>query len=313
MPVVLCRLPNHVGDCCMCLPALRLLSASGFTPALVGKRWAEDLLAGMGWRFDPIEGKVSEDLSRIRYLAHNASATQGLLFPNSFGSALLFKLGRLKTTGLRTDMRSFLLDNDIPEPGTMHEVERFFYVAHEAIKAWGSRPAFDKVPEHLSLILMKRHEAAAKNLIEQYKIPEKFALLAPIARGKHQGKAKHWEHFNELVAPLREKGVEPIVFPSLREEALAKAACPDATILPPTTLGNFAAIAKRAQVIVANDSGVSHIAAAVGAKQITLVGVTDTKRTGPWNPEAIVLGECGRWPTVDEVVTTLQKILPGKN
>ena len=309
MSVVLCRLPNHVGDCCMCLPALRLLAASGFTPALVGKRWAEDLLAGMGWRFDPIEGKVSEDLSRIRYLASNANASQGLLFPNSFGSALLFKLGRLKTTGLRTDMRSFLLDNGIPEPGTMHEVERFFYVAHEAIKAWGSTPAFDKVPERLSLILMKRHEAAAKNLIEQYKIPEKFALLAPIARGKHQGKVKHLEHFNELVAPLRGKGIEPIVFPSLREEALAKAACPDATILPPTTLGNFAAIAKRAQVVVANDSGVSHIAAAVGAKQITLVGVTDTNRTGPWNPDAIVLGENGRWPEVSEVLQTLDNVL----
>ena len=309
MPTVLCRLPNHVGDCCMCLPALRLLAASGFTPALVGKRWAEDLLAGMGWRFDPIEGKVSEDLSRIRYLASNANAAQGLLFPNSFGSALLFKLGRLKTAGLRTDMRSFLLDNGIPEPGAMHEVERFFYVAHEAIKAWGSTPAFEKVPERLSLILMKRHEAAAKNLIEQYKIPEKFALLAPIARGKHQGKAKHWEHFNELVAPLRAKGVEPIVFPSLREEALAKAACPDATILPPTTLGNFAAIAKRAQVVVANDSGVSHIAAAVGAKQITLVGVTDTNRTGPWNPAAIVLGENGRWPEVSEVLQTLDHVL----
>ena len=206
-------------------------------------------------------------------------------------------------------MRSFLLDNGIPEPGTMHEVERFFYVAHEAIKAWGSTPAFDKVPERLSLILMKRHEAAAKNLIEQYKIPEKFALLAPIARGKHQGKVKHWEHFNELVAPLRGKGIEPIVFPSLREEALAKAACPDATILPPTTLGNFAAIAKRAQVVVANDSGVSHIAAAVGAKQITLVGVTDTKRTGPWNPDAIVLGENGRWPEVSEVLQTLDNVL----
>lgn len=309
MPTVLCRLPNHVGDCCMCLPALRLLAASGFTPALVGKRWAEDLLAGMGWRFDPIEGKVSEDLSRIRYLASNANAAQGLLFPNSFGSALLFKLGRLKTAGLRTDMRSFLLDNGIPEPGAMHEVERFFYVAHEAIKAWGSTPAFEKVPERLSLILMKRHEAAAKNLIEQYKIPEEFALLAPIARGKHQGKAKHWEHFNELVAPLRAKGVEPIVFPSLREEALAKAACPDATILPPTTLGNFAAIAKRAQVVVANDSGVSHIAAAVGAKQITLVGVTDTNRTGPWNPDAIVLGENGRWPEVSEVLQTLDNVL----
>lgn len=307
MPTVLCRLPNHVGDCCMCLPALRLLAASGFTPALVGKRWAEDLMAGMGWRFDPIEGRVAEDLSRIRYLARNASASQGLLFPNSFGSALLFKLGRLNTTGLKTDMRSFILDNGIPEPGAMHEVERFFYVAHEAIKFWGATPAFDKVPERLSLVLMKRHEAAAKNLIEQYKIPSRFALLAPIARGMHHGKAKHWKHFNDLVNPLRDKGIEPIVFPSLREEALAKAACPDATVLPSTTLGNFAAIAKRAQVVIANDSGVSHIAAAVGAKQITLVGVTDTARTGPWNPDAIVLGKNGQWPSTQEVVSIIHK------
>ena len=64
----------------MCLPALRLLEASGFTPALVGKRWAEDLMSGMGWRFDPIEGHVTEDISRIRYLADNAQATRGLLF-----------------------------------------------------------------------------------------------------------------------------------------------------------------------------------------------------------------------------------------
>jgi heptosyltransferase II len=293
----------------MCLPALRLLQASGFTPALVGKRWAEDLMSGMGWRFDPIEGKVSEDISRIHYVAHNANASAGLLFPNSFGSALLFKLGRLKTTGLKTDMRSVLLDHGIPEPGTMHEVERFFYVAHEAVKAWGGKPAFDKVPERLSLVLLKRHEAAAKNLIEQYKIPQRFALLAPIARGQHHGKNKHWEHFNELVAPLRERGIEPIIFPSVREEALAKAACPDATILPPTTLGNFAAVAKRAQVVIANDSGVSHIAAAVGAKQITLVGVTDTTRTGPWNPDAVVLGENGRWPSMEEVTETLGTML----
>ena len=79
--------------------------------------------------------------------------------------------------------------------------------------------------------------------------------------------------------------------------------------MPPTTLGNFAAIARRAQVVVANDSGVSHIAAAVGAKQITLVGVTDTNRTGPWNPDAIVLGENGRWPEVSEVLQTLDNVL----
>ena len=43
---------------------------SGFTPMLTGKRWAEDLMSGMGWRFDPIEGHVTEDLHRIRYISN---------------------------------------------------------------------------------------------------------------------------------------------------------------------------------------------------------------------------------------------------
>ena len=308
MSTILCRLPNHVGDCCMCLPALRLLEASGYTPALVGKRWAEDLMAGMSWRFDPIEGHVTEDLNRIRYLVKNAGATRGLLFPNSFSSALLFKIGRVQTTGLSTDGRSLLLNNAIDEPGHMHEVERFFYTAKEAIKAWGGVPAWEKAPARLGLQVLKRHEAAAKNLIAEHHIPDNFALIAPVARGKHHGKSKSCDHFNALVKPLRDLGVEPIIFPSIREEDICRQACPDATILPPTTLGNYAALAKRARVVIANDSGVSHIAAAVGAKQITLVGVTTTERTGPWSPDAIVLGREGAWPTVDEVVENLQKV-----
>ena len=78
----LCRLPNHVGDCCMALPGLRLLEASGLTPVLTGKRWAEDLLAGTGWRFEPIEGHVTEDLGRIRNIARRwGEHPKGLLFP----------------------------------------------------------------------------------------------------------------------------------------------------------------------------------------------------------------------------------------
>ena len=87
-PIVVCRLPNHVGDCCMTLPSLRLLEASGFTPYLVGKRFAEDLMLGMGWRFDPIEGHVSEDLQRLHYLSEQLNKPLGLLFPNSFCSSI---------------------------------------------------------------------------------------------------------------------------------------------------------------------------------------------------------------------------------
>ncbi len=311
MPNVLCRLPNHVGDCCMTLPALRLLEASGFTPMLTGKRWAEDLMSGMGWRFDPIEGHVTEDLHRIRYISnHLGPRPLGLLFPNSFSSALLFSIGRVRNAGFPTDGRRFLLDKVVEEPGTMHEVERFFRLAHGAIKAWGGTPAWDSVPEELGMRLLARHEAAARNLMAEHDIPENFALLAPIARGLHHGKEKQWKHFNELCGPLRDMGIEPIVFPSVREEEANHAACPNARILPPTTLGNYAALAKRARIVIANDSGISHVAAAVSAYQITLLGVTDPARTRPWNSKAVCLGNnTDGWPSLDEVLSALTRSL----
>ena len=311
MPNVLCRLPNHVGDCCMTLPALRLLEASGFTPMLTGKRWAEDLMSGMGWRFDPIEGHVTEDLHRIRYISnHLGPRPLGLLFPNSFSSALLFSIGRVRNAGFPTDGRRFLLDKVVEEPGTMHEVERFFRLAHGAIKAWGGTPAWDSVPEELGMRLLARHEAAARNLMAEHGISENFALLAPIARGLHHGKEKQWKHFNELCGPLRDMGIEPIVFPSVREEEANHAACPNARILPPTTLGNYAALAKRARIVIANDSGISHVAAAVSANQITLLGVTDPARTRPWNSKAVCLGNStDGWPSLEQVLAALKDSL----
>ena len=310
MTNILCRLPNHVGDCCMALPGLRLLEASGFKPVLMGKRWAEDLLAGTGWRFEPIEGHITEDFTRIRNLArHYGPSPKGILFPNSFSSALLFSIGGIQNSGFPTDFRRFLLKTSVPEPGEMHEVERFFTLVYEVLEAWGIQPAWNKVSPSLGLTPLKRHEAGARNLMQELKIPENFALLAPVARGLHHGKQKHWTHFNELCAPLRAMGIEPIVFPSAREIDLVRNACPDAKLCPPTTLGTLAAIAKRARVVIANDSGLSHVAAAVGANQITLIGVTNLQRTGPWNNKAIVLGnETTGWPSLEEVLVAIKKI-----
>lgn len=309
-PVVICRLPNHVGDCCMTLPALKLLDASGFTPYLVGKRFAEDLMLGMGWRFDPIEGHVSEDISRLGYLSQQQNKPLGLLFPNSFGSALQFKLAGIRSAGYGTDGRFFLLDKKLPEPPkNVHEVVRFFTVALEAIKAWGAEPAWTEPAKELGLNLVARHTAGAKNLKERFNIPEKFALIAPIARGIHNGKVKHWLHINSVVKPLKDLGIEPLVLPSPDEVEDAKVACPDARHLPPTNLGTYAALCKEAQIVIANDSGISHVAAAVGAKQLTLIGVTDPSRTGPWNPNATVVGSKNGWPSEEEVITKLRELL----
>ena len=96
----------------------------------------------------------------------------------------------------------------------------------------------------------------------------------------------------------------------MREEEANHAACPNARILPPTTLGNYAALAKRARIVIANDSGISHVAAAVSANQITLLGVTGPARTRPWNSKAVCLGNnTDGWPSLDEVLSALTRSL----
>jgi heptosyltransferase-2 len=74
-------------------------------------------------------------------------------------------------------------------------------------------------------------------------------------------------------------------------------------------LGIYAALAERAAVVIANDSGSSHVAAAVGARQVTIFGVTDRSRTGPWSPRAVCVGHDGHWPDVGEVVAALDQAL----
>ena len=86
------------------------------------------------------------------------------------------------------------------------------------------------------------------------------------------------------------------------EMIAAKRAAPSAMMLPPLDLGSFAALSQLASLVVCNDSGVAHVAAAVGATQITLFGVTNPNRTRPWTPASINLGSQDHWPTIDEVV-----------
>lgn len=226
MRTLFVRLPNHIGDAVMAMPALDLLEASGFKLYLIGKPFVGELFEGTNRRFDPIEGNLLDDIKRIRELAASVNNPQGLLMPNSLGSALLFRAAGIKPTGLATDGRSLLLEHAIPEPPRMHEVQRFWYVATEAMKAWGVKPAYTKIPNRLNMKLAARNEAGARNLAEKIHLPKDYAILAPIAKGRHEGKEKYWKHFNDLVEPLRQKGLEPVVFPAKDEIEAVKLSCP---------------------------------------------------------------------------------------
>ncbi|MCI0402563.1 MAG: lipopolysaccharide heptosyltransferase I [Acidobacteria bacterium] len=60
----------------------------------------------------------------------------------------------------------------------------------------------------------------------------------------------------------------------------------------PLTLGQLVALARRARLLVAGDTGPLHLAAAVGTPVVGLFGPTDPARNGPFGGRAVVLHHC---------------------
>ena len=307
---VLVRLPNHVGDACMALPALRLLSEASLRCALVGRGWAESLFEGLRMSYVPIHGQLRRDVAQVRQARVSIDGEAcGLVLPNSFGSALLFSLAGVPSAGLATAYRRPLLRWPSPAPGECHEVERFYGAALAALRAWGLPANRPVPPPSLGLPLTVAQRSAAVALRRASGVTERYALLAPVATGLHRGRNKHWAHFAELTPVLCERGLVPVAAPPASEVEAARAALPGVTLLPPSPLGVFAALAEGAAVVIANDSGTSHVAAAVGARQVTIFGVTDRRRTGPWSARAVCVGENGVWPDVPQVVAAIEEAL----
>jgi heptosyltransferase-2 len=306
---VLVRLPNHVGDACMALPALRALLAAGCDCTLAGRAWAESLFEGLARPFLPLAGAVLADRRSVRaWLRGPAQGTaRGVVLPNSIGSALAFVGAGLPSAALGTDGRSALLRWPLAEPAPCHEVERFYAVARGALAAWALPPPA-ALPATLGLVPTRAQQAAAAELIAAHGL-HRYALLAPVATGLHHGQAKHWPHFAALAPALAARGLVAVAAPPAAEADAVRAALPKAVLLPPVPLGDYAALAAAAEVVIANDSGSSHVAAAVGARQVTIFGVTDRARTGPWSPRAVCVGAYGAWPDVPAVVAALDAAL----
>lgn len=307
---VLVRLPNHVGDACMSLPALHLLQGAGLRCTLLGQGWGASLFEGLGMPYYAVQGRLLHDAARVRrYRQSLDSDTRAVVLPNSFSSALLFVLAGVPAAGLATAHRLLLLRWPSAEPRDSHEVERFYSVAKAALSAWGLATPAEAPPRVLRLPLTEAQRTAAESLRRSGRVGERYALLAPIATGLHRGRVKHWSGFAELMPILRERGLAAVAAPPAAEVEAARVALPGAILLPPVPLGVFAALADRASVVIANDSGTSHVAAAVGARQVTIFGVTDRRRTGPWSPRAVCVGEDGAWPGVAEVVAAIDRAL----
>lgn len=309
------RLPNWIGDVCMSLPSLHALLETGLPVVVCARPWARDLLAGYKLSgFVEMTGRWREDRAAVHI--HRKKAQQahprGLLLPDSLSSAMVFKFAGVPSAGYRDDGRSLILRWPVNKPAAnLHAVESWHYVTTQALKRWGLPVKPLPAVRRLDLRLAERHAAEGMQALKEAGLEAgRYILIAPTAIGLHRGKNKVWPYFDALTRRLQDLGYTVAMCPPPAEADAAKKNAPTALCLPPLKLGAFATLTRLASLVVCNDSGVSHLAAASGARQLTLFGVTQRERTGPWSDNASCVGSAHGWPSQDEVERQALALLP---
>lgn len=294
----------------MALPALGHLAHHGYTPQLVGKRWAASLLAGHGWDVQARPGPLRASIAQWRALQRRARQQDAsfdqrvntLLFTNSFSSAAEVWLAHLRPLGYRQDARGWLLSQAVPPPtDPVHESARFWHLAATLT----GQDAWQPARTQLNVAPIAQQHADA--LLARHAVGGDFACLVPFATGTMGGRSKAWPGFPAFTARLAQQ-MPVIVVPGPGEVELARRDFPAAITLEGVDLGVYAGLLKRARVVVANDTGPGHIAAAVGAPLLSVLGPTDAERYRPWGAHARLV-QAEPWPDDDAVQRAFESLL----
>jgi heptosyltransferase-2 len=116
----------------------------------------------------------------------------------------------------------------------------------------------------------------------KFGVPERYAALCP---GAEYGPAKRWPYFREF----SEKLADPAVILGSASDAAAAEGILGLNLAGKTSLEEAVALIAGAAFVVSNDSGLMHIAAALGRPQVALFGSSSPEHTPPQSPAARVL------------------------
>ena len=283
----------------MTLPALDLLAANGYALTLVGRPWAADLFAAYAWSAVSLSGSRWQHVRTLR----NSGVKSGLLMTNSFSTALEFRLAGISTTAYASDGRSWLLGKAVPVAAADHMVEHYYRLARELVRAAPT------IPPDINLQISNRARKRAHELLSAHGAGSRYVVLCPVATGLHRGKVKAWGGFERLCRELLESGLHVVALPGPNETATVRNALPGAIVLPEADLSTFSAILENARLVIANDSGPGHLAAAAGTRLISVFGVTEPQKTRPWSSKATLIGTTNGWPHYEDVRAAIDTAL----
>ncbi len=288
---VLVRAVNWLGDAVLTLPALEALDRR-FPQAeisLLANPWVSGLFEGHPAVDRVLEYRTTDVhrglLGRLRLAntLRDGGFDLAVLFPNSLDAAVLVWLGGIpRRVGYPTDARRWLLTHPVPDVSTMpgpHQIERYLHL----VRALGG----NGTPSLRLPVTAAAREIAGRVLTDHGIGPGDLPVA--LNPGAVYGSAKRWpvERFAMVADGLAERcGARILLIGSKQERSIMDAVSarmqhPAINLGGRTDLRTLMGVLERTRLLVTNDTGGMHVAAAVGTPVLAVFGPTDPQTTGP--------------------------------
>jgi heptosyltransferase-2 len=281
VPRILVVAPNWIGDALMAQPLLARLhdKIPGLRLDVLAPEWVApvvrrmpqvDAVIATPFRHGELALRARWRLGReLRGRAYD----QAIVLPNTWKSALLpFFADIPLRSGYVGESRYGLL-NLTYKKSAAPMPERYARLAETPGKA-------PKPPLPSPQLRFSAHEVEATK--RKFGIAGPYAVLCP---GAEYGPAKRWPYFKELSEDL---SVEKVLLGSPKDLE-ASGGINGTNLVGKTTLDEAIDLIAGAQFVVSNDSGLMHVAAALGRPQVALFGSSSPEHTPPLSSAARVL------------------------
>jgi heptosyltransferase II len=302
--------PSWVGDAVMATPTLRALRnlypdaeiaylmRRYVKPVYTGLPWADRLLT---YRTGKTRAKAGKGLFDLAARLRSAKFDMAVLLPNSFKTALLCKMAGIdKVVGYDRDGRGFLLSDKL-----LPQKDRGKFVPFPIVRYYmGLAQYLGSHDRDLSmkLAVVESERRAASQIFQRSGLDPDLerpasrgqAPLILLNPGAQYGAAKCWlpEHFAQLADRLStELGATILLSGAPKERAILDAILrlmkqPSVDLSTKgLTLGALKDITRRCDLMVTNDTGPRHIAAAFDVPVVTIFGPTHPEWTEIYFPK----------------------------
>ena len=284
MPRILAVAPNWIGDALMAQPLFARLREKD--PHLQLDVLAPEWVAPVVRRMPEVDDTIPVPFRhkalglRARWSIGRALKDRGydqaIVLPNTWKSALVpFFAGIPVRVGYLGESRHGLLN-------LIHRKEKQRKEPMALHYARLSEPPGTQLKEALPPPRLRVEAQEIEAAKRRFGVLSRYAAFCP---GAEYGPAKRWPYFKELSRRLK---IETVVLGSASDRDAALG-IPGHNLAGETTLDEAIALIAGADYAVSNDSGLMHVAAALGRPQVALFGSSSPRHTPPLSTAARVL------------------------